>query len=39
MDAEVRADDAGGENAELFGKPGGKRRTVIAEQEALRGIE
>jgi len=39
VDAEIRHDDAGDENAELFGKPSGKRRTVIAEQEALRGIK
>ena len=39
VDAEIRNDDAGDENAELFGEPRGKRRSVIAEQEALRGIE
>jgi len=39
MDAEIRNDDAGDENAELFGKPSGKRRTIGAEQEALGGIK
>ena len=39
VDAEIRHDDAGDENAEFFGEPSGKRRTVIAEQEALRGIK
>jgi len=39
VDAEVRNDDAGDENAELFGEPSGKRWTAIAEEEALRGIE
>ena len=39
VDAEIRDDDAGDENAEFFGEPSGKRRTVIAEQEALRGIK
>jgi len=39
VDAEIRNDDAGDENAELFGEPRGKRRSVIAEQEALRGIK
>jgi hypothetical protein len=39
VDAEIRDDDASDENAELFGEPSGKRRTVIAEQEALRGIK
>ncbi len=39
VDAEIRNDNAGDENAEVFGKPSRNRRTVIAEQEALRGIE
>ena len=39
VDAEIRNDNAGDENAELFGEPSGKRRTVVAEQEALRGIK
>ena len=39
VDAEIRNDDAGDENAELLGKPSGTRRTFVAEQEALRGIK
>jgi len=39
VDPEVRNDDAGNENAEVFSEPGGKGRTVVAEEEALRGIE
>jgi hypothetical protein len=39
VDAEVRHDDAGDENAELFGEPSGNRRAIVAEQEALGGIE
>ena len=54
VDAEIRNDDAGDENAELFGEPSGERlsvmprgqatrflrkRSALAEQEALRGIK
>jgi hypothetical protein len=39
VDAEIQNDDAGDENAKLFGEPSGKRRTIVAEQGALRGIE
>jgi hypothetical protein len=39
VDTEIRNDDAGDGDAELFSKPSGKRRTIVAEQEALRGIE
>jgi len=39
VDAEIRNNDASDKDAEILGQPSGKRRTVIAEQEALRGIE
>jgi hypothetical protein len=39
VDTEVRDDDAGNQDAEFFGKPGGNGRTVLAEEESLRAIK